>query len=144
MSVDRTKEGVGLGSAAAVGARAWRLLEVDRRSADRSARRPMRRRTPRSPIAYLPVHDLPPDREEAVIAPAERAKIEKELIDARDRQASAAAGQDRPPAPEPGRKVSRQPAILLARPGVRAKRTPIQPQIRAKTSSLAPEFALNP
>jgi hypothetical protein len=40
---------------------------------------------------YLPVHDLPPDREEAVIPPAERAKIEAELAAARDRQASIAA-----------------------------------------------------
>ena len=41
--------------------------------------------------AYLPVHDLPPDREDAVIPPAERARIEAELAAARDRQASVAA-----------------------------------------------------
>jgi len=46
---------------------------------------------PKDPGAYLPVHDLPPDREEAVIPPAERAKIEAELAAARDRQASVAA-----------------------------------------------------
>ena len=46
---------------------------------------------PKDPSAYLPVHDLPPDREEAVIPPAERAKIEAELAAARDRQASVAA-----------------------------------------------------
>jgi hypothetical protein len=40
---------------------------------------------------WLPVHDLPPDREQPELAPAERAKIEAELIAARDRQASAAA-----------------------------------------------------
>lgn len=38
---------------------------------------------------YLPVHDLPPQRDEAVIPPDQRAKIESELIAARDRQASA-------------------------------------------------------
>ena len=48
---------------------------------------------PREPDAYLPVHDLPPDRDEAVIPPDQRAKIEKELIAARDRQASAVASQ---------------------------------------------------
>jgi hypothetical protein len=48
---------------------------------------------PREPDAYLPVHDLPPDRDEAVIPPDQRAKIEKELIAARDHQASAVAGQ---------------------------------------------------
>jgi hypothetical protein len=51
---------------------------------------------PREPDPYLPVHDLPPDREEAVIPPDQRAKIEKELKDARDRQASAAAAAGQP------------------------------------------------
>jgi hypothetical protein len=49
---------------------------------------------PKEAGAYLPVHDLPPDREEAAIPPAERAKIAAELAAARDRQASAAAGKD--------------------------------------------------
>jgi hypothetical protein len=46
---------------------------------------------PKDAGAYLPVHDLPPDREEAPIAPAEQAKILSELAAARDHQASAAA-----------------------------------------------------
>jgi len=49
---------------------------------------------PKEAGAYLPVHDLPPGREEAAMAPAERAKIQSELIAARDRQASAAAAKD--------------------------------------------------
>ena len=52
---------------------------------------------------YLPVHDLPPDRDDPELAPAERAKIQAELIAARDRQASAAAAQD-PPAKDPAAK----------------------------------------
>jgi len=48
----------------------------------------------KDPSAYLPVHDLPPDREEPELAPAERAKIQAELVAARDRQASAAAAKD--------------------------------------------------
>jgi hypothetical protein len=40
---------------------------------------------------YMPVHDVPPDRDEPEMAPAERAKIQAELLAARDRQASAAA-----------------------------------------------------
>jgi hypothetical protein len=43
---------------------------------------------------YLPVHDLPPDREEAAMKPAEQAKIEAELIAARNRQASSAGAQN--------------------------------------------------
>jgi hypothetical protein len=39
---------------------------------------------------YLPVHDLPPDRDQAIIPPDQRAKIEAELAAARDRQAVAA------------------------------------------------------
>ena len=44
---------------------------------------------PKEAGTYLPVHDLPPDRDEAAMAPAERAKIQAELLAARDRQASA-------------------------------------------------------
>jgi hypothetical protein len=49
---------------------------------------------PKEAGAYLPVHDLPPDREEPELAPAERAKIQAELVAARDRQASAAAAKE--------------------------------------------------
>jgi hypothetical protein len=49
---------------------------------------------PKEAGAYLPVHDLPPDRAEPELPPAERAKIQAELIAARDRQASAAAAKD--------------------------------------------------
>jgi hypothetical protein len=47
---------------------------------------------------FLPVHDLPPVREEAQMEPAERAKLQGELAAARDRQASTAAAQN--PAPK--------------------------------------------
>jgi len=43
---------------------------------------------------YLPVHDLPPERNEAAITPADQAKIEAELKAARDRQAAASAAQN--------------------------------------------------
>ena len=49
---------------------------------------------PKEAGAYLPVHDLPPDRDEAAIKPAEQAKIQAELIAARDRQASVSAAQN--------------------------------------------------
>jgi hypothetical protein len=58
---------------------------------------------PKDASAYLPVHDLPPDREQAALPPAERAKIEAELAAARDRQASAAAAQN-PAAQNPAAK----------------------------------------
>jgi hypothetical protein len=44
---------------------------------------------PKEAGGYLPVHDLPPDRDEAAIKPAELAKIQSELTAARDRQATA-------------------------------------------------------
>jgi hypothetical protein len=46
---------------------------------------------PREAGAYLPVHDLPPERDQAAMAPAEQAKALRELATARDQQASAAA-----------------------------------------------------
>jgi hypothetical protein len=45
---------------------------------------------PKEPGAYLPVNDLPPDRDEAAMDPATRAKIQAELTAARDRQAATA------------------------------------------------------
>jgi len=44
---------------------------------------------PKEQGAYLPVNDLPPNRDEQVLDPKERAKIQAELIAARDRQAIA-------------------------------------------------------
>jgi hypothetical protein len=49
---------------------------------------------PKETGAYLPVEDLPPDRDAAAMAPAERDKVKAELIAARDRQAAVAAAQD--------------------------------------------------
>src|SRR3954468_13030730 len=46
---------------------------------------------PKEAGGYLPVHDLPPDREEEAMKPAELAKIQAELTAARDRQASTGA-----------------------------------------------------
>jgi hypothetical protein len=45
---------------------------------------------PKEAPGYLPVHDMPPDREEAPMKPAEQAKLEADLIAARARQAAAA------------------------------------------------------
>jgi hypothetical protein len=47
---------------------------------------------PRESGVYLPVHDLPPERDEAAMKPAELAKIQAELTAARDRQAAGATG----------------------------------------------------
>jgi hypothetical protein len=49
---------------------------------------------PKEAGAYLPVHDLPPDRQEAVIPAAEQRKIQAELIAARERQAAAIGAKD--------------------------------------------------
>ena len=49
---------------------------------------------PKEAGAYLPVEDLPPDRDQAAIAPAEQAEIKAELLAARDRQASATSAKN--------------------------------------------------
>ena len=46
---------------------------------------------PKEAGSYLPVNQLPPDRDETAMDPAQRAKIQNELTAARDRQASATA-----------------------------------------------------
>jgi hypothetical protein len=46
---------------------------------------------PKDANGFLPVNDLPPDRDAAAISPEERAKLLKELAAARDRQAAATA-----------------------------------------------------
>ena len=46
---------------------------------------------PKEAGGYLPVHDLPPERDEKAIKPAELAKIQSDLTAARDRQAIASA-----------------------------------------------------
>ncbi len=43
---------------------------------------------PKEAGSYLPVHDLPPERAEAAMKPAEQQKIQAELKAARDRQAT--------------------------------------------------------
>jgi hypothetical protein len=90
MSVDRERRALALGalllSALGLGGCATSIADLPLvgTPADAPAR-------PREAGGYLPVHDLPPDREEAAMAPAERAKIEAELLAARDRQASVGA-----------------------------------------------------
>jgi hypothetical protein len=53
---------------------------------------------PKDGSGYMPVNDIPPNREEAAMDPAERAKLQKELVAARDRQASAVNAKDQAPA----------------------------------------------
>jgi hypothetical protein len=93
MSVDRTKRALALAallaSVLALGGCSTSIADLPLvgTPADAPAR-------PKEAGAYLPVHDLPPDREEAELPPAERAKIQAELVAARDRQAAAAAAKD--------------------------------------------------
>jgi hypothetical protein len=93
MSVDRSKRALALGalliSALALGSCSTSIADLPLvgTPADTPAR-------PKETGAYLPVHDLPPDRDQAAMAPAERAKVAAELAAARDRQASTAAAQN--------------------------------------------------
>jgi hypothetical protein len=92
MSVDRKTRAVAAGvlllSALALGGCATSIADMPLvgTPADAPAR-------PKEAGAYLPVHDLPPDREEAAMAPSEQAKVLKELSVARDHQASAKAAK---------------------------------------------------
>ena len=48
---------------------------------------------PKEAGGYLPVEDVPPARDQAALAADEQAKIKKELLAARDRQASTVKDQ---------------------------------------------------
>ena len=79
---------------------------------------------PKEAGGYLPVHDLPPDRNEEAMKPAELAKIQSELTAARDRQAT------RHPAgfhPAKARQEVRRPPFRRAVRGPRTGR----PRIRS-------------
>ena len=56
---------------------------------------------PKETGAYLPVNELPPARDEAAMDPTERAKIQKELVAARERQVSSAAAKGQGQASDP-------------------------------------------
>ena len=56
---------------------------------------------PKDPGGYLPVENLPPNRDETAIAPDEQAQIKAELLAARDRQASISAKDPNNPANQP-------------------------------------------
>ncbi|MDR3485370.1 MAG: hypothetical protein P4M05_10745 [Bradyrhizobium sp.] len=91
MSVDRTKTRLAAGalvlSALALGGCSIPIADLP--SIGTAADAPGKQADP-----YLPVEDLPPSRDEATMAPADRAKMKAELLAARDRQASATAAKD--------------------------------------------------
>jgi len=95
MSADRTMR---LWSIAALCASAFALGGCSTQIADMPALgvpadAPQR---PKEAGGYLPVHDLPPDRNEEAIKPAELAKIQSDLTAARDRQATASTPPSQP------------------------------------------------
>jgi hypothetical protein len=87
MPMDRNRRALALGalllSALALGGCASSIAELPIVGTPASA--PSR---PAEAGGYLPVEDLPPDRDQAAIPLAEQTKIKKELLEARDRQAS--------------------------------------------------------
>jgi hypothetical protein len=52
---------------------------------------------PKDPGSYLPVNNLPADRDETAMDDATRARLKAELAAARDRQAATAAASASPP-----------------------------------------------
>jgi hypothetical protein len=101
MPVNRT---IRLWSAAALFASAFALGGCSSQIADLPSLLPADApERPKEAGGYLPVHDLPPDRNEEVIKPAELAKIQSELTAARDRQAAASATSRSTPA-QPAKK----------------------------------------
>jgi hypothetical protein len=93
MSLDRKKRALALGvlllSALALGGCSISIADLPLVGTPADA--PGR---PKEAGAYLPVNELPPDRDEAAMDPTQRAKMQKELLAARDHQASVTAAKD--------------------------------------------------
>jgi hypothetical protein len=92
---------------------------------------------PNEAAAYPAVHDIPAAREQSPMDPTEQSKIAKELIAARDRQATV-AGTNPPPA-----KVKQKPRPPLVSPSARDKKDAIQPQVRTNSAASEPSLRLN-
>ena len=73
---------------------------------------------PQTPAPYLPVHDMPPPRQDDVLSVADQTRIEKELSQARDKgkstaaadAAAIAAANPPPPAPKKQAAAKKRPA----------------------------------
>jgi len=65
---------------------------------------------PKEVGAYPAVHDLPSPREQSAMEPAEQAKIQTELVAARDRQAAVAADNVPPAAAKSPAAAPKSPA----------------------------------
>jgi hypothetical protein len=65
---------------------------------------------PTTPGSYLPVHDVPPPRQEEVLSVSDQTRIQQELSQARDKGKATAASDaaeiaaSAPPAKEPAKK----------------------------------------
>jgi hypothetical protein len=70
--------------------------------------------------AYLPVNQLPPARDEAAMDPIERAKVQKELVAARDRQALATAAKDQGQSKDPSKDPSKDQSQNAAQAATQA------------------------
>jgi hypothetical protein len=80
---------------------------------------------PKEAGAYLPVHDLPPDRAEAIISPDEQRKIQAELTAARERQAAAMETKDGKAKPElKAFAKSKSPAKSKSKPELKTEPKP--------------------
>jgi hypothetical protein len=71
---------------------------------------------PTTPGAYLPVHDVPPARQEEVLSVNDQTRIEKELSEARSRGKATAASDaaaiaaTAPPTPAPAKQPAKKKA----------------------------------
>ena len=93
MSIDRKQRALALGAllASALALGGCSISIADLPLVGTPADAPER---PKEAGAYLPVNQLPPDRDEAAMDLAQRAKIQKELVAARDHQAAVTAAKD--------------------------------------------------
>jgi hypothetical protein len=79
---------------------------------------------PKEVSAYPAVHDLPAAREQDAMDPTEQAKIEKELVAARDRQAEVASDKPPPAAGKSKAAAGKSPAVAKSATKPKAHSSP--------------------
>jgi hypothetical protein len=88
---------------------------------------------PKEVGAYPAVHDLPAAREQDAMDPTEQAKIQKELVAARDHQAAVASDKSPPATGKSPPAAAKSPAAGKSRPAKSKARPPSEAKAAATT-----------
>lgn len=83
---------------------------------------------PETPAAYLPVHDLPPPREETVLTSDQQKKLQTELLSARDKTNAEAGALAKSTPTDDGKPQSKVQAKSAAKRAAKKTAAQANPQ----------------